>query len=224
LKPLRHRRFSLTRHKGSLWALPAFGLLLIIGVWTATWLQLRATEGSMIGATTRQTESLAEEFEQYTRRGIKDIDLMTLLVKHEFEQHDSIDLARLIRGGLLAEGHDLVVLSIADAEGKIIARNQPFKPFSIADREYFRLHAKKDTGLLDISRPVVGRTSGVANVLLSRRLNRPDGSFAGVVLVAVSPQYFLAFYQESDLGKQGSVGLLGLDGAFRARRVGEKAR
>ena len=88
-----------------------------------------------------------------------------------------------------------------------------------ADREYFRLHVEKDTGLLDISKPVVGRTSGVANVLLSRRLNRPDGSFAGVVLVAVSPEYFTAFYQESDLGKRGSTGLLGLDGTLRARRT-----
>jgi diguanylate cyclase (GGDEF)-like protein/PAS domain S-box-containing protein len=181
---------------------------------------MQATERALIGAETRTTENLAAEFEQYTRRAIKDVDLMTLLVKHEFEQHHSIDLARLIREGLLVEGRDLVVLSIADAKGNIIARNQPFKPFSIADREYFRLHAEKDTGLLDISKPVVGRTSGVANVLLSRRLNRPDGSFAGVVLVAVSPEYFTAFYQDSDLGKLGSLGLLGLDGTLRARRVG----
>ncbi|HWZ73904.1 MAG TPA: hypothetical protein VN326_20805, partial [Casimicrobiaceae bacterium] len=132
----RHRRLSLTRHQLSLWALPAFGLLLIAGVWVATWLQLQATERALIGAETRTTESLAAEFEQYTRRGIKDVDLMALLVKHEFEQHHSIDLPRLIQEGLLVEGRNLVVLSIADAGGNIIARNQPFKAFSIADREY----------------------------------------------------------------------------------------
>jgi diguanylate cyclase (GGDEF)-like protein/PAS domain S-box-containing protein len=211
----------LTRHKHSLWALPAFGLLLIAGMWAAAWVQLQATEHALIGAATHATESLAEEFEQYTRRAINDIDLSTRLVKHEFEHHDSIDLAQLIREGLLVEGRDRVVLSIADAKGNIVARNQPFKPFSIADRQYFRLHAERDSGFLDISKPVIGRTSGIATVLLSRRLNHPDGSFAGIVLVAVTPQHFMEFYQESELGKLGSLALRGLDGTLRALRVGK---
>jgi diguanylate cyclase (GGDEF)-like protein/PAS domain S-box-containing protein len=220
LKLPRHLRFSLTRHKHSLWALPAFGVLLVAGMWAAAWVQVQTTERALIGATTHTTENLAAEFEQYTQRAIKDVDRMALLVKYEFEQHDSIDLPRLIREGLLVEGSEQVVLSIADAEGNIIARNQPFKPFSIADREYFRLHRDRDTGLLDISKPVVGRTSGLATVLSSRRLNHPDGSFAGIVLVAVTPEYFMEFYQESELGKRGSLELFGVDGTLRARRVG----
>jgi diguanylate cyclase (GGDEF)-like protein/PAS domain S-box-containing protein len=222
LKLLRYRRFSLTRHEHSLWALPAFGLLLVAGMWAAAWLQMQATERALVGATTHTTENLAAEFEQFTQRAIKDVDWMALLVKHEFEQHNSIDLPRLIRKGLLVEGGGHVVLSIADAEGNIIARNQPFRPFSIADREYFQLHRERDSGLLDISKPVVGRTSGLATVLSSRRLNHPDGSFAGIVLVAVTPEYFMEFYQESELGKRGSLELLGLDGTSRARRVGDR--
>ena len=189
-------------------------------MWAATWVQLHATERALVGAATHTTETIATEFEQYTQRTIKDVDRMALLVKHEFEQHDSIDLSQLIREGLLVEGRDRVVLSVADAEGNIIARNQPFKPFSIADREYFQLHAKRDTGLLDISKPIVGRTSGFVNILLSRRLNHRDGSFAGIVLVAVTPEYFMA-YEDPDLGKLGSLGLRGLDGTLRAHRVGE---
>ncbi len=219
MKQPHHLRLSLTRHKHSLWALPAFGLLLVAGMWAATWVQLESTERGLIGAATRTTETLATDFEQYTRRAINDVDRMTLVVKHEFEQHNSIDLPGLIREGLLVEGHDRLVLSIADAEGNVIARNQPFKPFTIADREYFRLHAEQDTGLLDISKPVVGRTSRMPAILLSRRLNR-NGAFAGIVFVAVTPEYFTA-YQDSDLGKQGSVGLRGLDGTLRALRVGE---
>lgn len=189
-------------------------------MWAATWVQLRANEHALIGTTTHATETLAAEFEQHTQRTIKDVDRMALLVKHEFEQHNSIDLAALIREGLLGEGSAQVVLSVADAEGNIIARNQPFRPFSIADREYFRLHREQDTGLLDISKPVIGRTSGLPTVLSSRRLNHRDGSFAGIVLVAVTPDYFMEFYQESDLGKQGRLELLGFDGTMRARRVG----
>ncbi|HEX3643954.1 MAG TPA: diguanylate cyclase [Vicinamibacterales bacterium] len=215
----RKRRFSLTRHKHSLWALPAFGLLLVAGLWAATWVQLESTERALIGAATHTTETLAAEFEQYTRHAINDVDRMTLLVKHEFERHNSMDLAGLIREGLLVEGHDRVVLSIADTEGNVIARNQPFKPFNIADREYFRLHAERDTGSLDISKPVVGRTSRMPTVLLSRRLNR-NGAFAGIVFVAVTPEYFTA-YEDQELGKLGGLGLRGLDGTLRALRVGK---
>ena len=189
-------------------------------MWAATWVQLQATEHALIGAATHTTENLAAEFEQYTHRAINDVDQMTRLVKHEFERHNSIDLAGMIREGLIAEGRDRVVLSIADAEGNIIARNQPFKRFSIADREYFRLHAERDTGLLDISKPVVGRISGFVNILSSRRLNHPDGSFAGIVLVAVKPQHFMEFYQESELGKRQS-GIARARRDARALRIGE---
>lgn len=222
MKQPRHRRLSFTRHEHPLWALPAFGLLLIAAVWTATWLQLQETERALIGAATHDTENLTAEFEQYTRRTIKDADRTALLVKHEFEQHGVVDLPALIRAGLI-DTTGIVVVNIADANGDLIARSQPAAPFNMADREFFRLHAERDTGLLDISKPVTSRASRRPTILLSRRMNHADGSFAGIVLLAVAPEYFMQFYQESELGKRGSLGLLGLDGIFRARRIGDDA-
>jgi diguanylate cyclase (GGDEF)-like protein/PAS domain S-box-containing protein len=214
----RHRRFSLTLRKHSLWALPAFGLVLIAALWMVTWLQLQSTERTLLGEKVRDTEKEVAAFERYTGQVIKNVDQTARLVKHEFEQHGSLDLPRLIREGLV-ESSGLVMLNIADARGDIIARSQPSGPFNISDREYFRLHAGLDTGLLDISKPVVGRGSSLSIVLLSRRLNHSDGSFAGIVTLAVRPEYFMAFYQDADLGTQGTLGLLGLDGAFRASYV-----
>jgi diguanylate cyclase (GGDEF)-like protein/PAS domain S-box-containing protein len=214
----RHRRFSLTRHKHSLWALPAFGLVLIAALWTATWLQLQSTERTLLDQKVRDTEKEAASFERYMHQAIKNVDQTARLVKHEFEQQGSLDLPRLIREGLV-DSSGLVVLNIADASGNIIARSQPSSQFNISDREYFRLHAERDTGLLDISKPVVGRGSGLSIILLSRRMNHPDRSFAGIVSLAVTSDYFTAYDQDADLGKQGTLGLLGLDGTFRARYV-----
>jgi len=214
----RHRRFSLTRHKHSLWALPAFGLVLVAALWTVTWLQLQSTERTLIGQKVRDTEKEAASFERYMQQAIKNVDQTARLVKHEFEQQGSLNLPRLIREGLV-DSSGLVVLNIADASGNIIARSQPSSQFNISDREYFRLHAERDTGLLDISKPVVGRGSGLSIILLSRRMNHPDRSFAGIVSLAVTPDYFTAYDQDADLGKQGTLGLLGLDGTFRARYV-----
>jgi diguanylate cyclase (GGDEF)-like protein/PAS domain S-box-containing protein len=222
LKPNRHRRLSLTRHKRSLWALPAFGLLLIAVAWAVILQHLNSTERALIEAMTHDTEMLTAEFETYTRRAVSDANRTALLVKREFEQHDVLDLPGLISAGLV-EGNGHVVVSVTDGKGNIVARSQPAPASNIADRESFRRHAARDTGVLDISNPIISRISGRATILLSRRLNHRDGSFAGIVLVAVTPEYFTEFYKEGDLGKDGSLGLLGLDGTYLARRVGEQA-
>ena len=75
-KPTRRRRFSLTRSKYSLWALPAFGLLLIAALWTRTWLQVRSIERANLQEITRETEVLVDSYEQYTRNAIEAADRM----------------------------------------------------------------------------------------------------------------------------------------------------
>ena len=52
---------------------------------------------------------------------------------------------------------------------------------------------------------------------MSRRLNAPDGSFAGVLIVSLDPYYLARFYETVDLGPGGTVMLVGRDGVVRAR-------
>ncbi|MEP7061528.1 MAG: diguanylate cyclase [Betaproteobacteria bacterium] len=222
MNPRRHRRFSLTRHKQSLWAIPAFGLLLLAGMWTAAIKQLAADESGLLARITQDTHAYASAFEQYTRHAIDEADRLSLLVKFEYEHHGAGDLSPLIRAGVI-DGQSIVLVSIIDADGELIASSQPLRPVHVADRDYFKAHKARDTGLLDISKPVIGRASGRPVIQLSRRMNKPDGSFAGLVLLTVTPDYFMQFYSQSDLGRQGSLGLVGMDGIPRARRVGNES-
>jgi len=68
---------------------------------------------------------------------------------------------------------------------------------------------------------VLGRVSHRWSLQLTRRLNNQDGSFGGVVVVSLDPLYFTHLYNEIDVGKQGSIALVGEDGVMRARRVGQ---
>jgi diguanylate cyclase (GGDEF)-like protein/PAS domain S-box-containing protein len=52
---------------------------------------------------------------------------------------------------------------------------------------------------------------------LSRRINHPDGSFAGVVLATVDSSYFSQFYSQFDIGANGTVSLLSANGIMMAR-------
>ncbi|MEO8751794.1 MAG: diguanylate cyclase [Casimicrobiaceae bacterium] len=222
MNPPRDLRFSPPRHRHLPWALPVFGLLLVGAMWIGTWVQMRSTERVLLEAATRDIAGVATSFEHYTRRTIKDADRIALLIKHEFEQQGTLDFPRLIRAGLIEAGGVLVV-NVADATGDIIARSRADGPFNIGDREIFLLHAAQDTGLLDISKPVVSRVSGRPTILMSRRLNHADGTFAGIVVLSVTPDYFMEFYREADLGTRGSLGLYGRGGTFRARSVGDEA-
>jgi diguanylate cyclase (GGDEF)-like protein/PAS domain S-box-containing protein len=86
-----------------------------------------------------------------------------------------------------------------------------------SDRDYFQRHrASTDRGTL-IGRPVKSRSGGQWIITASRRLNRPDGSFAGVVLTSIDVSYFTQFYQRFDIGPNGAISLLNGDGIMLAR-------
>lgn len=86
-----------------------------------------------------------------------------------------------------------------------------------SDRDYFRQHrASRDKGTL-IGRPVKSRSGGQWIITASRRIDHPDGSFAGVVLLTIDVAYFSKFYQRFDFGPNGSASLLNTAGIMLAR-------
>lgn len=86
-----------------------------------------------------------------------------------------------------------------------------------SDRDYFKRHRESaDRGTL-IGRPVKSRSGGQWIITASRRFNRPDGSFAGVVLTSIDVGYFMQFYRRFDVGANGSISLLNTDGIMLAR-------
>jgi hypothetical protein len=99
----------------------------------------------------------------------------------------------------------------------------PTKPIRVSDREYFKFHVENpDDQLLHISKPELGRITGKWAIHVTRRINRADGSFAGIAIVSLDPAYFIRFYEQADLGRQGVVTLVGLDGIARARYAGNR--
>jgi len=86
-----------------------------------------------------------------------------------------------------------------------------------SDRDYFQRHrASTDRGTL-IGQPVKSRSGGQWIITLSRRFDRPDGSFGGVVLTSIDVAYFTQFYRRFDIGPNGAVSLLNADGIMLAR-------
>jgi diguanylate cyclase (GGDEF)-like protein len=91
-----------------------------------------------------------------------------------------------------------------------------------SDREYFQYHRAHPDRTIHVGRPVRSRSSGVMVVPLSRRIDKPDGSFGGVALVTLRADFFSKFYDWFDVGRNGTIVLATDDGAVIYRRASQQ--
>ncbi len=113
-----------------------------------------------------------------------------------------------------ASAKDLGVMLVLDENGDSIldASSLPARKVNNADRDYFQAHkAHAHLGLL-ISKPVASRLLGAPIVVLSRRIDKPDGSFGGVVLGSLKLSYFARLFDQIGLGRDGAINLYLRDG------------
>jgi diguanylate cyclase (GGDEF)-like protein len=115
-----------------------------------------------------------------------------------------------------AEVHGLFVYG-ADGSWQVATQAQPPQANN-ADREYFRYHQANPDRRSHVGKPVRSRSSGVMVIPVSRRIDRPDGSFGGVALVTLDLGFFGRFYDRFDVGRQGTILLALDDGTLIYRR------
>ncbi|MCK1362159.1 diguanylate cyclase [Bradyrhizobium sp. 199] len=88
---------------------------------------------------------------------------------------------------------------------------------TLTDDAFFRYHQLSPKREAHVGRPVKSLLDGEWVVTLSRRFNKPDGSFGGVVLATISSKYLSHFYEQFEIGRNSSVSLTHGDGLMIAR-------
>ena len=89
--------------------------------------------------------------------------------------------------------------------------------FNVSDRNYFIYHRDNADPAMRISAPMLSRLTGKSMIVLSRRIDRPDGSFSGIVLTSIDGDFFDEFYRSFQLGINASITLFRGDGIVLAR-------
>ena len=121
-------------------------------------------------------------------------------------------------------------VTMINAQGKLInfSRYWPIPAVDVSDRDYF-MALKADPNLETfISAPVRNRGSGTWNIYIARRLNDPNGEFMGLLLGAMSLQYFENFFASTSISAGSSISLVREDGTLLANyphseKIGEQS-
>ncbi|HEY4370659.1 MAG TPA: PAS domain S-box protein [Burkholderiales bacterium] len=204
--------------------LPLFALLLLLTLWVLVLYRISDERGEAKRQALAESQAFVHIYEEHAARLLHQAEQVAQVVKMQFETDGYADLHEIARRrGLLPPGV-VTMMAIVNREGRVMSSTVEGADFpNVRAREYFQAHVEYNSGDLFIGQPVAGE-GGKWTIPLSLRLNNPNGSFAGIVLVSLNPLTLYTDYDAPLLGRHGSVGLLGTDDVFRIRRVGQATR
>ena len=206
--------------------LPLFALLLLGTLWTLALHRINEEHGEAQRQALAESQAFVRIYEEHAVRLLHQVEQLAQFLKMQFETDGYADVHEFARRkGLLPPGV-MTLVAIVDSQGNVRSSSLPESAaaLNVRSREYFQAHVEFNSNELFIAKPLVGRITGQWTIPTSLRLNNPNGSFAGVVVVALNPQTLYTDYDAPFLGKHGSVGLLGNDDVFRIRRIGQSTK
>ncbi len=196
---------------------PIFAVLGSFLLWWATLNLIKLERTTAEDAAKDSVQELTETYEAQVVRALREIDQELKLVQYAYAQHGGEQALEELDARDLLPPAFLFAIGIFDPQGKLIASNRSFaSDFSETD------HLQKyDHPDLEISVPQQNPETGEWTLQFSRHLSDEQGDNAGIVVVEVDATFFVSGYESSKLGNEGVLAILGADGIYRIRRVGE---
>jgi len=216
MKPLNFKAFAASISFQTV--LVFIGFFVVSLIWGITALLIDADYQARVANVERENSNLAKSFEEHLLRTFSSTDRYLSLIKTEYEREQQVTPS--IQAALATDTSDPAVIQnvIIDSQGNFIAgKTAPPKSLNLAKREYFQTHRDSADTKLIISKPIFSEATHKWSIVLSRRLNNPDGSFGGIVAAALSTEYFEQFYRQMNLLKGDVIALNSTDGMVLVR-------
>jgi len=169
-------------------------------VGTEAWQMWHVRDANLRGAKI-VTASLAESLSHQIDMTLKTADsvVSTLVQRVEAEGGGPDSLQRLygLMTSLAAALPAIHEMGLIDRDGNAIVKSLVPHPAGLnySERDYFRFLSTHDTRDVFIGAPVKSKVDGSINVTVSRRVNAPDGRFAGIVVTSVSMDFFRKLFE-----------------------------
>lgn len=188
----------------------------IIGI--VVWKALEAKKATLERGNT-DIQNLAHSLAEHAAHTIQAVDItltgMVSLLRYQDPQPGRFNKYLAEAVATLPQLREIGVLGV---DGEWRYSSLPETPHhNNADRKYFSFHHDTPGTKLRISEPFKSRLTGRSTILLSKRVEHQDGSFAGVLVAAIDSDYFNGFYRMFQLGADGGITLIRSDGTVLIR-------
>jgi len=197
-------------------------LLLCAGIWYGAISTISTARADALAEDILKNGNLAELQKERVSSSMQLFDQFIITLRDDYGHHEKSGL--LDKRFLAIESNQayIGIVSIIDAKGDTVVSTAKDMSINFADRAYFKAHASDPKDQLLIGAPILGKLTGKWLISLTRRINKPDGSFGGVVFVALDPSFFAVDFEKAQIGPHSAMGLIGLDGITRVRRNNQK--
>jgi diguanylate cyclase (GGDEF)-like protein len=205
-----------TTHRLATWGIAGFVALActaLIGLETS---RIIAQRDDLLAGSRKDTANLTSSLIQHAELIFRSADAVLTAMVERLE-HDDLnagmrDRIRSWFGKELQISPQFVSFSAADSTGRIFISTKGEKDApQLSDREYFSYHRDRDEKTIHISAPFHGRSGWFIPV--TRRINNADGTFAGVAIASIDPQYFQNLYDRLELSENSAVVLVTTSGS-----------
>ena len=158
------------------------------------------------------------------------LDKVLLVLRKDFADNPKMTYPQLLDrlAELKLDGKLTPRVFLMDAAGDVLlmsarSGNARSLQMNFADRAYFQAHQTEPGDVLLVGAPYQSRVmDNTWAIPLTRRITNNDGSFGGVIGVAVDPALFTEPFEASEMGLEMSRAVIGLDGTTRVRLIDGK--
>ncbi|MBP2295779.1 hybrid sensor histidine kinase/response regulator [Azospirillum rugosum] len=220
----------LLRSSRPLRRLLAGGVLAVLAVAGATALIVVQAHDSTIRRVMSELETLDLLLAETTSRSFQTVDLILASLVDQLESEGVTTSAAYERSKSGYDTYEMLkakatgvpqldAITMIAADGRLInfSRYFPIPPVNVADRDYYGILKNDPDGRSYLSTPVQNRGNGEWTVYLAHRVSGPSGEFVGLVLGAISLNYFQNLYQSLQIGGGSAISLWRRDGTLLAR-------
>lgn len=199
----------------------ALVIVMFVGVegWRA-WRDYQQAFANANDSVTNLTRATA----QHAEDAIRQVDVLTdaLAERIEGDGLANLDVKRthglLVQQAMIMPQLDGLFVYGPDGQWRVTDKTNPPAGVNNADREYFVYHRTHSDRRVRIGEVISSRSTDELIIPVSRRLDNPDGSFAGVLLGTIKVSYFVDYYGDFKIDDKGTLVLALRNGRILVRR------
>ena len=210
-------------HRRATWGIAGFVALACAAVIGLESSRIVTQRADVIADARLDTANLTSSLIQHAELTFQTADaiLISIVERLEHETPNAAERPRLkaLFAREVSHSPQFISFAVIDSDGAMIVSTfGETRAGQFSDREYFAYHRANNNDELHIGAPIRGRRAEGWIIPVSRRFNKPDGTFGGVAVATINPRYFQDAYDRLELGQNSAVILVSTSGTLLVRR------